>query len=375
MTVDQYRVPCVLPELIDEDPDQILHKLHPSTALMEGNHVIQLDSRSTMARTQGSLIQNLRCVAGLPGEGMLLDAQLLERWINHRDEAAFELLLRRHGPMILSASRRLVGDADSAQDAVQATWLVFLRHAGSIRRRDSLPAWLHRVACRVALRIRASAAKRQNRERHDTDALTHAAAKPEAIDEPALRAVLDVEINRLPHHYRWVIVVCVLQGKTYAEAAHELGRPQGTIASWAARARAKLRVRLGRCGVVLGAGAPLLVAGEELSASLPVPLTTSLVNAAKANLAKVKAHSGIVSPKAAALAREVGKIMFRSKIKVAGLVSLVLILLATGVFALPVPPSAEEPLKPSPGSSTTARSTDPPPKPNPGPPIEPPVLS
>jgi len=185
--------------------------------------------------------------------------------------------------------------------------------------------------------------------------------------------MLDVEINRLPHHYRWAIVVCVLQGKTYAEAAHESGRPQGTIASWAARAREKLRVRLGRRGVVLGAGALALVAGEELSASLPAPLITSLVNAAKANPTNMKAHPVTVSPKAAALAQEVGKVIFASKIKVAGLVSLFLILAATGVFALPVSPSAEEPPKPGRGSSTVAPSPDPPPKPNPGPPVEPPL--
>jgi RNA polymerase sigma factor (sigma-70 family) len=337
--------------------------------------MIRSGSRVKMPQPQGSLIQNLRRVADLPGDGMLLDAQLLERWVNHRDEAAFELLLRRHGPMVLSAARRLVGDADAAQDAVQATWLVFLRHARNIRKRDSLPAWLHRVACRVALRMRASTIRRQKRERADTETLTHAAAIPETKDDPGLQTIMDEEINRLPRHHRWALIVCVLQGKSYAEAAHELGRPQGTIASWAARARERLRVSLSRRGVALGVGTLSVGIGEELSASLPAPLVTSLVNAAKANVATGEAHSVGVSPRAAALAHEVGKIMLISKIKIAVLVMLFVILAATGAFALPVPPSPEEPLKPSPALPTAALRPDPPTKPSTGLPAPAPHLA
>src|SRR4051794_37568056 len=113
----------------------------------------------TMTQPLESLIRHLRGAAGSSRDGMSPDTQLLEQWARHRDEVAFEVLLLRHGPTVLAACRRLLGDAHAAEDAFQATWLIFLRHAGRVRRREALAAWLHRVACRVALRARTAAAR------------------------------------------------------------------------------------------------------------------------------------------------------------------------------------------------------------------------
>jgi RNA polymerase sigma factor (sigma-70 family) len=288
-----------------------------------------------MTQPLESLIRRLRRTTNPPGDGMLLDAHLLSRWADQRDEAAFELLLRRHGPMVLSACRRLLADAYAAEDAFQATWLLFLRHAGAIRQPEALAAWLHRVACRVGRRARAMAARRQNQERPGVEAL--AVAAPEDPAQSDLRAILDEEIDRLPGHYRQALVLCALQGKTYAEAARELGRPQGTVASWAARARERLRGRLGRRGVILGAGA--LAAGAE-AAALPAPLVTSTVHAATAIVA---GGSVPVLPIAAALAREVNKLMFFSKCRTVVATLLLLLLAAAGVVALAPPPQKEPP--------------------------------
>jgi RNA polymerase sigma factor (sigma-70 family) len=290
-----------------------------------------------------SLIRHLRRVAGPPGDGLSPDAPLLERWARHRDEVAFELLLRRHGPMVLAACRRLLGDAHAAEDAFQATWLIFLRHAGHVRQRQALPAWLHRVACRVALRARTTAARRQGRERPGVEAL--AAAAPRDPADGDLRAILDQEIDRLPGHHRRAFVLCVLQGKTYAAAARELGRPPGTVASWAARARERLRVRLVRRGVAPMTAGTLLVAGEAASASLPDPLVTGTVKAATATAA--------VSPQAAALAQEVGRLMFLTKSKVVVVTTLFLVILAAaGVAAVALPPPADPPPVRGPGAGT-----------------------
>src|SRR5262249_21093470 len=116
-----------------------------------------------------TLIRRLRRAAGPPGEGAPTDGQLLDRWVTRRDQAAFELLLWRHGPMVLGTCRRLVRDEALAEDAFQATWLVLVRKAGSVRRPEALGAWLHRVACRVAARARAVAARRAGRERAEVD--------------------------------------------------------------------------------------------------------------------------------------------------------------------------------------------------------------
>src|SRR2546423_13758494 len=116
-----------------------------------------------MVRPLSALIRRLRRAAGPPGEGAPTDGQLLGRWVARRDEAAFELLLWRHGPMVLGTCRRLLRDGDLAEDAFQATWVVLLNKAGSVRKPEALGAWLHRVACRVAARARARANRRGGR--------------------------------------------------------------------------------------------------------------------------------------------------------------------------------------------------------------------
>src|SRR4051812_4349726 len=91
------------------------------------------------------------------------DAQLLERYAasraeaseaTHAAEAAFAALVARHGPMVLGVCRRALSDPDDVEDAFQATFLVLVRRAESVRVGDSLGRWLHGVARRVAARAR-----------------------------------------------------------------------------------------------------------------------------------------------------------------------------------------------------------------------------
>ena len=107
-----------------------------------------------------TLLQRLRRRAD-PSGGGLSDAELLLRFVRQRDEAAFELLVWRHGPMVLGVCRRVLRDAHGAEDAFQATFLALVRKAGSIARGGAVAPWLYRVAFRVALRARAAAAQRQ----------------------------------------------------------------------------------------------------------------------------------------------------------------------------------------------------------------------
>ena len=95
----------------------------------------------------------------------LTDDQLLARFVSHRDDAAFETLVERHGPMVLSVCRGMLKDPNDAQDAFQATFLVLVRKAGSIRAGVSLGSWLYRVAYNMAIQINSEAARRQRLER------------------------------------------------------------------------------------------------------------------------------------------------------------------------------------------------------------------
>src|SRR5262249_11903944 len=145
------------------------------------------------------------------------DAQLLERFVTWRDQAAFELLVWRHGPMVLGVCRRLLPNLADAEDAFQATFLVLVRKAASVIRREAVGGWLYRVAHRVALRARSVLARQAVREQPGVDRLAAPACAVPAWD--ALRRVLDEEIDRLPSRQRTAFVLCCLEGKTSAEAA------------------------------------------------------------------------------------------------------------------------------------------------------------
>src|SRR5215469_1939592 len=93
------------------------------------------------------------------------EGQLLERFVTANDEAAFSALLALHGPMVLGVCRRVLGDGHDVEDAFQATFLVLVKRARSIRDPGRLGPWLFGVARRVAMRARAEAARRQAHQR------------------------------------------------------------------------------------------------------------------------------------------------------------------------------------------------------------------
>src|SRR5215831_13233547 len=108
-----------------------------------------------MASTrQHPILNYLRRVLGAPAGIGVSDADLLQRFVKERDEAAFELLMWRHAAMVLHVCRQVLGDVEAAEDAFQAIFLVFVRKAGSISRREALGSWLYRVAYRTALKAR-----------------------------------------------------------------------------------------------------------------------------------------------------------------------------------------------------------------------------
>jgi RNA polymerase sigma factor (sigma-70 family) len=223
-----------------------------------------------------------RAEPGVPSG--LTDAQLLDRFNGvgaEGAEAAFETLVSRHGPMVLRTCRALLGDAHAAEDAFQATFLVLMRRAGSLRVHGSLSPWLHEVAYRVASCERSAAARRARHERRAAEMT----GPDRRRDEPGQAhddagPVLHEEVSRLAERYRRPVILCYLQGLTSEQAAQQLGWPVGTVRSRLARARERLRGRLVRRGVVLSAslfGASL--AGEGTAGVLPPSLAGSTVRA------------------------------------------------------------------------------------------------
>jgi RNA polymerase sigma factor (sigma-70 family) len=257
----------------------------------------------------------LRAVRPRTAAPDLTDAELLARFRADRDEAAFALLVQRHGPMVLGVCHRVLGSRADAEDAFQATFVLLAVRAGAIRKAGSLGSWLHGVAARVALGARRSEARRRARERRSLD-------MAEDRDRPTwaeLSAILDEELGRLPDKYRAPVVLCYLEGKTNEQAAQELGCPKSSLAWRLGRARELLRERLTRRGVTLpAAGLAAALLDRAGAQSLPAALVLSAVRAA-AGAGNVPPRVAVLAAGAAGLARPKATALVLALVAVAGI--------------------------------------------------------
>ena len=201
------------------------------------------------------------------------DVELLKKFAVEHDEAAFELLVKRHGPLVQGVCRRILGDVHEAEDAFQAVFLVLVRKAGSIRKPELLANWLYGVACRIARKARIRAIRKENRERQAGKMPTQDQLLD--LEWAELKAVLDDELSQMPERYRAPLVLCYLRGQTNAEAAAQLGWPTGSISERLARAREMLRKRLNRRGLTLSAGLLALLLTEKAASAAVSPMLIS----------------------------------------------------------------------------------------------------
>jgi RNA polymerase sigma factor (sigma-70 family) len=258
------------------------------------------------------------------------DAELLSRFHAARDEAAFELLVRRHGGMVYRVCRGRLGNDADADDVFQATFLALARAAGRVYATTSLAGWLYRVAFRLSnklrSRVRPMIELMPNHPAVDGDP-AHLASQREAL------AHLWAEIDRLPHRYRDVVLLCLIEGKTRAQAAGELNCPGGTIDSRLAWARERLRQRLMRRGLAPALIATLIATLTAEASSLPPRLVAGFSQLALLVVAAgPNALGEAVSPQTVSLLRSMGSIMTRTKSVVA-----VTLALALGLVAVAVP--------------------------------------
>jgi RNA polymerase sigma factor (sigma-70 family) len=272
-----------------------------------------------------SVVQYLHRIIDV-GPGAASDAELLDRFATRRDEAAFALLVYRHGPMILGVCQRVLRHEHDCEDVFQATFLTLARRANSISKKDSLASWLYKVAFRIACRARGKVSMLTNQL-----ASLQGQSDPDAdVIWRDLRPVLDQEIAQLPESQSRPIILCYLEGKTHEEAAELLGWPKGTLAARLARGRERLRQRLTRRGWTLSAAALATVLADKTGATaISAELMRSTVQAA---LAYVSGTSvAVLSAKAVALAEGVMQMMWYSKVKMAVVMLLAVALTGSGV--------------------------------------------
>jgi RNA polymerase sigma factor (sigma-70 family) len=315
-----------------------------------------------MARAQvDTLIRHLRRAVLRQEATARTDSQLLGSFIDKKDEAAFETLARRHGPMVFGVCRRVVSNHHDAEDAFQATFLVLALKASSVKPREGVANWLHGVALRTAMKAKTMTAKRRGREKQVTEM-----PEPEVAPQGQwrdLQPLLDQELNGLPENYRLPILLCDLEGKTIKEATQQLGWPQGTLAGRLARGRKLLAKRLANRGVVLSAGALAAVVSPSVaSAGVPASLMRSTVKAATLITAGQAAVAGVVPVQVLALMEGVTKSMTLTNLKTVMVLSVLAFFLcgfasvAVGLHQQDssVPAGKNSENKPDPGQTSAA---------------------
>jgi RNA polymerase sigma factor (sigma-70 family) len=270
-------------------------------------------------------LRSLRRAIGQGGQADLTDADLLRRFVEQKDPAAFEVLVWRHAALVLSVCRRVLRHPADADDAFQATFLLFLQRAGSIRQRETLAGWLHRVAYRTALRARRSAMRRSA---HESQVPPRPAVElPAGPDE--VPPALDEELNRLPEKYRAPLVLHYLQGLNREETARLLHCPVGTVASRLHRGQERLRRHLVRRGVALtAAGLGVLLSREPAAALALSERIGSFLRSARAVAAGAGCQSAGLAPGVIALARSVRNRMLLARL--ANVAAVLLLVAAVG---------------------------------------------
>lgn len=278
----------------------------------------------------GLVWQRLRGLVGKAAPEPLPDSQLLEQFVARRDMAAFEGLVQRYGPLVLGVCRRVLGNTHDAEDAFQATFLVFARRAGSIKSQGAVGSWLCGTAYRISLKARASEARRRAQERTAGSTMLKPNTKEAEAAWKELKPVIDEELNRLPEKYRVPLVLCYLEGKSNEAAARELGWAPGSMSYRLAQARERLRERLIHRGVALSSA----VIGPALTAyavaDVPAQLVTPTVQGALLFSAG-KAVADLVPAQAVALAETVLHAAAMFKAMIAAVVGLCLLVLVGGV--------------------------------------------
>ena len=288
------------------------------------------------------------------GDDDSTDAELLTRFIEQHDAAACAALVRRHSGMVWGVCQRLLANHHDAEDAFQASFLVMVRRAATVRPRERLANWLYGVAFQTARKAKANAIKRHGRERQ-MSVLPEPATLP-AKDWADLRPILDAALHALPEKYRLPLVLCDLEGMTRKDAAGRLGWLEGTLAGRLARARNLLAKKLARHGLLLSGGWLATLLAQNASAAPPTLLASTL-NIAPHGATGALLASGVVSAKTLALTEGVLHMLFWTKVKMS--LAAVLLVGCLGFWGAALSPRPVHSEQPTSNAPKVAAQVDP----------------
>ena len=277
------------------------------------------------------VVRHLRMLAPSAEKVETSDQELLERFVRRHDQAAFAALLRQHGPMIHGLCRRLLRQEADADDVFQATFLILLRKAHTIRKQLSLASWLYGVAYRIASRVRKQAIRQSPRGLEEK--LSHSDPGMAAAWRE-LCVVLDAEVHALPERQRAPVVLCYLEGRTRDQAARELGWTLRTLERRLEQGRERLRLRLTRRGLALSTALLASALSQQTVAAVPAALCDPVLQAVGRFRLQGTLAGSQVSSRAGRLAAEGLRSIAAAKVHCIAIATLTVSMLVAGSGAL-----------------------------------------
>lgn len=260
------------------------------------------------------------------------DRQLLLRFASDRDQSAFARLVRRHGPMVLGAARRMAGE--DAEDVAQAVFILLAQKAQRLDHLPSVSGWLYRATRYCAANARKVRARRERHLRaHGQQVMQNQSAHAPAGE---ISHLLDAGLAKLCEHERQAVLLRHIEGLTLEETAAQLGISVASVAKRAQRGLDKLRDHLASRGH--------FIAPPALAAALASNVETvseSLMGAI------MQSTWGTPAPAAVSIASAASWSMTLVKIKIAAAVLLIAGTATTAIVVAqqpaPAPPSAQRP--------------------------------
>ncbi|MFN7730313.1 MAG: RNA polymerase sigma factor [Pirellula sp.] len=266
--------------------------------------------------------------------GLLVDAptdrELLKRFLIG-DDAAFAQLIERHAELVRGVCFRVLRNTTDCEDAFQATFFILASQAKDQAWQDSIGGWLHQVARRVSLRLRADIARRKHHEKQSCK------EQPQTDNDPVqqigireLGEILDAELAKLPVQFREVIVLTQIEGLSRLEAASRLGITVSAVKDRLERGREILQRRITMRGVTITSVtiAAWMVPGSAQAAGLATLVSNTTTAAIAFSGGKM---IGTQLSVASGLAQAILKVTGLQKVAVA--VALLLSLITGGTVA------------------------------------------
>lgn len=300
-------------------------------------------------KSASNVLRQLRFVVAAWKEDPRTDAELLRRFAQARDEQAFGTLVGRHSELVWGVCLRVLRNPADAEDALQGTFLRLARDAKRIANTEALGGWLFRVARDCSIDLQRALARQRRIEERAAEVARH----PDAASSSDLRVLLDDELAQLPRSERDVLVLCCLEGRTYADAALELGCSTAAVHRRFLRAQSRLRKRFARHGSAAAGVLAAVLLGAALPAASAAPPAV-LARAVETGVAV--AQGAVPATRAGELATATAGIN-RGGLVLGGLVAATL-LVGAALAALAPSPEPQQPPARNPDAPRTAAPAD-----------------